>query len=1136
VAGNVGVNMQKAAHLRLEAEAGGGSYMSSPMWWWGLGAVIGGALADFVALGIAEQSLVTALGGATTLVVNVLLAKYWQQETLDPFDILGVGMIVSGAVIISVVSPHSETYTLEELVSFSSAPGFIIYLILTVVIIIILMTSIATSWFYKVKGKIINGFLRPLVRRIDRISASEEQMQKRVVHLEAQYAWMSARVNQAFWLRGREKDLGLPPHTLLEEGVSAPPSMNNDHNHALQSSGGARKRTAKANKSSSIDFYGVNGEYEGLSTDESKGGVQFLGWADGFIYASCSGVVGALSVLLSGCVSRLLVNAVAGETAEFNKLSPYLFIMGMIVCVILQTKYLNDALMLGDVMTIYPMFQASWILFGVIGGIVFYQQGGRLTGTALVLNVVSALLMVVGCICLMKHGRQEWDTVKERIVSSAVVKQAQTYSKKASEGARNARDRARRATYNAYPSSPAKRSAAVAKAAAKKTSQSQKARGGKQKKGGDKIRPTAASPRTADGVVGGGGGGGGGGDGVAKALALAATAAAEAAANPATPAATAKPAKTAKTPKTAKQTAQAAAVPPPALAPAPAPAPALAPAPAPLIPPPNGAAAPLSPSDGGDRGGVGRDRRARHTRRSRGHNNGGRKQRAEYSDSGSEQREYNEDRWGSSGGGSDSEGSETDSGSDSGSQSPGRDGGRGGRRNSRGRYNSRDGGRDGRDGGGFGRRSRRRYDSRDSGARGGSSGRRHHRDRHHRRGRDDGAAEEEEERRRLKAALKGSGGGSSSDRGHRGRTSKQPLLSAAASSSAAPGEASAAAYQEQQQQQEEESKQESKQQQQQQESKQQEGKGESRREGRGRDSRDRSHSSGRGCARRGSRGGGGGEGGSKDGKEGKEGKDGESRDRDRDRDRDRESSRGRSKHSSRTGSGNAGPAAEAADAGQLPPQQPKQPQQPQRLSAGRAGRCLRVAPDGLSAECALPGGVGQVQAAAPWTRPAAGAAAGGEAVRYFEVTVLRMPAGTDPDGGGGGCVALGLSTAGADAEQLPGWAERTIGYHGDDGRMYWENADSEFATAIGPLFEVGAVVGCGLDEARAAVFFTHGGKFLCEGVRDRWVLEHEFVPTVGLGADGGPGGEAVRVNFGPARGGTPFMFDLQQLSQGQGRQ
>ena len=127
VISNIGVNLQKRVHVRNEniPPAKRVPYTKQPAWWVGLGGVIFGAVGDFIALGLASQAVCTALGGATTLWANILIARFWLNEELSWWDVSGVFLIVVGAVIIAVETPASEEeYKLEQLTAMSRRFAF----------------------------------------------------------------------------------------------------------------------------------------------------------------------------------------------------------------------------------------------------------------------------------------------------------------------------------------------------------------------------------------------------------------------------------------------------------------------------------------------------------------------------------------------------------------------------------------------------------------------------------------------------------------------------------------------------------------------------------------------------------------------------------------------------------------------------------------------------------------------------------------------------------------------------------------------------------------------------------------------------------------------------------------------------
>ena len=56
--------------------------------------------------------------------------------------------------------------------------------------------------------------------------------------------------------------------------------------------------------------------------------------------------------------------------------------------------------------------QAFFIGFGVVGGIVFYQTGETMSSLEWGLHWFAAAMMIAGCVCLMKHGKEHWAKIQ----------------------------------------------------------------------------------------------------------------------------------------------------------------------------------------------------------------------------------------------------------------------------------------------------------------------------------------------------------------------------------------------------------------------------------------------------------------------------------------------------------------------------------------------------------------------------------------------------------------------------------------------------------------------------------------------------------------------------------------------------
>ena len=70
--------------------------LSASIRWVGLSGVVFAGLGDFAALGLASQPLVASLGGSTTLIANVFVARFYNKNALYATDLLGVACVAAG--------------------------------------------------------------------------------------------------------------------------------------------------------------------------------------------------------------------------------------------------------------------------------------------------------------------------------------------------------------------------------------------------------------------------------------------------------------------------------------------------------------------------------------------------------------------------------------------------------------------------------------------------------------------------------------------------------------------------------------------------------------------------------------------------------------------------------------------------------------------------------------------------------------------------------------------------------------------------------------------------------------------------------------------------------------------------------
>lgn len=121
-----------------------------------------------------------------------------------------------------------------------------------------------------------------------------------------------------------------------------------------------------------------------------------------YYYAICSGLVGSITVLLAKCSAIMIALSLKGDN-QFKYALTYVFLGGMFVCILVQTHFLNMATALGEIMTVFPIFQATWITFSVLGGAIFYDADRSLSKEELILYPLALLCIGAGVALLVQH-------------------------------------------------------------------------------------------------------------------------------------------------------------------------------------------------------------------------------------------------------------------------------------------------------------------------------------------------------------------------------------------------------------------------------------------------------------------------------------------------------------------------------------------------------------------------------------------------------------------------------------------------------------------------------------------------------------------------------------------------------------
>ncbi|KAF4996526.1 hypothetical protein FGRMN_4455 [Fusarium graminum] len=130
-------------------------------------------------------------------------------------------------------------------------------------------------------------------------------------------------------------------------------------------------------------------------------------------------------------------------------------------------------------------------------------------------------------------------------------------------------------------------------------------------------------------------------------------------------------------------------------------------------------------------------------------------------------------------------------------------------------------------------------------------------------------------------------------------------------------------------------------------------------------------------------------------------------------------------------------------------------------------------------------------------------------IYYFEVEIT----GAKRDDA---TIGIGFATKTATLSRPVGWEPEAWGYHGDDGRCF---TGQNIGRHYGPLYNIGDVIGCGVNFKENNAFFTKNGVKIGTAFHD--VTRGKLYPAISIKKPG----EAIRVNFGK----TPFIYNIDDL-------
>ncbi|RLN84283.1 hypothetical protein BBJ28_00021920 [Nothophytophthora sp. Chile5] len=291
---SVGINLQKKGLKQNELGPAPVPVYRLPLWCLGFVLIAAGSILDFVAFGLAPQSLLAPLA-ALTLVWNMMLAPCFNKEKLSKKDIAATLVIFLGATLAVVFASHaSPSYNLDMLLELYKDPLTIVYFV--------------------------------------------------VVFLTVLLHFGAIQLVEKLCLTSRR-------HRLIQVGTPAVWST-----------------------------------------------VRLVG------YAGLAGTMGGQSVLFAKSSAELLKVVFHGDASCFVHFQTYLIALALVLCLLCQIHYLNGGLVDYDALSVVPVYQAYWIISGVLGGVIYFQEIRSFTVLQAVMFVLGIGTTIFGVV-LLSHRK-----------------------------------------------------------------------------------------------------------------------------------------------------------------------------------------------------------------------------------------------------------------------------------------------------------------------------------------------------------------------------------------------------------------------------------------------------------------------------------------------------------------------------------------------------------------------------------------------------------------------------------------------------------------------------------------------------------------------------------------------------------
>jgi hypothetical protein len=120
----------------------------------------------------------------------------------------------------------------------------------------------------------------------------------------------------------------------------------------------------------------------------------------GMFFGCVSGILSAHSLLIAKSAVELLVRTIVDRHNEFNRWQSWMILIGLVVFALTQLYYMHRGLKLCSTSVLYPLVFCVYNIIAIIDGLIYFNQGDRLSSLHAGLIALGTVVLLAGVVCL----------------------------------------------------------------------------------------------------------------------------------------------------------------------------------------------------------------------------------------------------------------------------------------------------------------------------------------------------------------------------------------------------------------------------------------------------------------------------------------------------------------------------------------------------------------------------------------------------------------------------------------------------------------------------------------------------------------------------------------------------------------